>query len=1167
MALATLQPYGELSTMHFDCRLQGLGYTTAHSTPRRLQQWKRCYAIAKHGNAVKPGGLYLYKDDKLTSHRRTIDMSSCVEIEPKQQDYKPNSRWEFRMLVKREDVVLATDDAVDRKAWIDALASIMGKVSAASHAELQSRAAQTQARNRNLERGRSELEAECVSLRRRVVEAEEGLARGQEEAARRLEAAQRDFAGREKRLIRDLEDAQRSHATRAELLEREVSIWRGKAQEAERRCEGLVSVQTRQRGEAGKIDQLEAEVRRLQGRCADLERMNEGLRQQSKHGDGGGGGGGGSGSSNGTMQMMHNLPSNNNITAVPSAFDTMIAREQAAIRETVEEIRHMVSSSSPEDTDASRRIENHVVEVKAGILGLAESVRSTQDGWSRTQGDIVRFLDNEQARQEEKEEAWVEALKDVKRELLVVKDEVSVVKDDVSVVRDEMVDSVEQTKGEDAYAARPATTLRRKFDALLELVQFIQVSQARLVSFWLEDTAGPSTARANIDDARMFAVQKFMEDLNESARKHDTDAGVIQDLMAVLNDKLTRSAEETSNLLEAIRVESVAAWGKVENQIKADSGARVVGDRIERSLVDLVSNQATFAETVQTGLQHAQEQSERVAHDQARALEALERLTQNVEGCGIPDLATFNAQLQDLLSRMSETEYRLSQVAAATGPMTPLSNASGENEYHYASPRQPPTSPRLVTSYSNLPSHGTATGPPSATKDMVKETRTLIERVLRVLDKFGGSNVGLEDTIRRAVADSFASSPATANRSNDYTTDAGMTQEFDTRLRQYEGHAKEYMEQALEGMRAYMTEHHGALYDLIEQLVEKSVRELIDELQGGVRVGNGNDAGSMKEELDQLKQQIVEAEARLRAVQEETTYFINVQAALGTRRDTLEAEAERLREEVERLEDTLKDKKEDLKELEEEVRERREELESVKDECRMIEREAWRMGEGRVRQAMQELDDLEGRLVERLKGFLVDDIYREGGEIQRKSKANGNGRLESSARKESDMDYVRSRQSSFSSPQPSSPQITPNIALSSHQSNNRISNPPPSISTSNRSTPNSTPLLSSSSYTSIRPPNSSSTPPSSEQSSSPRFHHRQRPLFQKAAFGSVAGRKSSYEQAVAASNITPASSPSPPPPQQWEPGWRQSGERDPSGTRPCAATGRRGSNVARQEWG
>lgn len=29
------------------------------------QQWKSVYAVAKHGNAVKPGGLYIYKDDKV----------------------------------------------------------------------------------------------------------------------------------------------------------------------------------------------------------------------------------------------------------------------------------------------------------------------------------------------------------------------------------------------------------------------------------------------------------------------------------------------------------------------------------------------------------------------------------------------------------------------------------------------------------------------------------------------------------------------------------------------------------------------------------------------------------------------------------------------------------------------------------------------------------------------------------------------------------------------------------------------------------------------------------------------------------------------------------------------------------------------------------------------
>lgn len=869
---------------------------------------------------------------QLTSHRRTIDMSACVEIEPKQQEYKPNLRWEFRMLVKREDVVLATDDAPDRKAWIDALASIMGKVSAASHAELQTRAAQAQQRNRNLERDRSELEAECVSLRRRIAEVEE-------ETARRQEAVKREFAAREERLARELEDAQHAHARQVELLERQLSIWRGKAQDTERRYEGLVSVQARQRSDISKMEQLEVEVRRWQGRCAELERVNEGLRLEARYSSGGGGGGG-SGGGGGGMTMMHNISNGGSASTVPSAFDTMMAREQAAIRETVDEIRHIVSATSPEDADVSRRVENHVIEVKTGVLGLAESVRAAHDGWGRTQEDIMKFLENEQAREGEKEEGWREALRDVKRDLLVVKDEV--------------VGTEEAKEGENIDTGRPATTLRRKFDALLELVQFIQVSQARLVSFWLDDTAGLGTARGNIDDNRMNTVQKFMEELDERSRKHDTDAGVIQDLMAALHQKLSTNADETSGLLEAIRVESIAAWEKVEAAVKGEGGSRAIGDRIERSLSDL-------AQTMQMEMQLSHEQGERAAQEQTRMLAALEKLTQNVEGCGIPNLAAFNAQLQDLLNRMAETECRLSQAANVAGPGSAI-----------VSPRQAPMS---TTSYANLPSPVAESS--VGVKDMVKETRALIERVLRVLDKFGGSNAGLEDTIRRAVADSLV-----PNSSVTVSGGGTSVKEFDMRLRQYEGNAKEYMEQALEEMRAYMTEHHGALYDLIEQLVEKSVKELADELQGSV---GGGASGASNEELEELKQHIMEAEARLKVVQEETTYFINVQTALGAERDTLEAEAERLREEVERLDGELNTKKEDLKDIEEELRERKEEAERIREECVKMEREVWRTGEGRVRQAMLELDELEGRLVQRLKG-LVEEVNREG---DKKSKSNG----------------------------------------------------------------------------------------------------------------------------------------------------------------------------------
>ncbi|KAI9248188.1 hypothetical protein BY458DRAFT_560203 [Sporodiniella umbellata] len=199
-----------------------------------LMPWKPVYGVAKHGNSIKPGGLYLYKDVKCAHHLQTYDMSEVVEIAPRAQDYKPGIKWEIRMLVKREDVILGMDDIVSRKDWVDSLTSIMGKVSMATQNELNARIQTSEQMNRHLQTVVETLEEEnrrwadqCERLKEAIRTQEQNLAGAIKEALEKQEALFRidcQTKEAEQRVAFDL--AQNTLKNQCALLEREAKQWR-----------------------------------------------------------------------------------------------------------------------------------------------------------------------------------------------------------------------------------------------------------------------------------------------------------------------------------------------------------------------------------------------------------------------------------------------------------------------------------------------------------------------------------------------------------------------------------------------------------------------------------------------------------------------------------------------------------------------------------------------------------------------------------------------------------------------------------------------------------------------------------------------------------------------------------------------------------------------------
>ncbi|KAG0193761.1 hypothetical protein DFQ28_003432 [Apophysomyces sp. BC1034] len=310
-----------------------------------LMQWKPVYAVAKHGNAIKPGGLYLYKDDKFSSHIHTYDMSEAIEVEPRAKEYKAGTKWEFRILVKRDDVLLATEDAQGRKEWIDALTSIMGKVSIATHSELQSRTRTAEQYNRDLQAANEELEAENQQLR-------EQLSMIEEDFAKRERTLQSERVAREKALVAEMENMRQTMETKYDLLEHELATWRAKAADRKKH-----------------VSHTEAEVRMWRARAEDLE-----------------------------VDMKKNTYHNANRQKEVRFQDEQqqYVEDWKNIKDGLQTLRDQIKSTS----DSNPLVQGHILDIKTAVNKLHSNLEEACSGWNELQADIVRFLDTERENQE-----------------------------------------------------------------------------------------------------------------------------------------------------------------------------------------------------------------------------------------------------------------------------------------------------------------------------------------------------------------------------------------------------------------------------------------------------------------------------------------------------------------------------------------------------------------------------------------------------------------------------------------------------------------------------------------------------------------------------------------------------------------------------------------------
>ncbi|KAI8077720.1 uncharacterized protein BX664DRAFT_303865 [Halteromyces radiatus] len=317
-----------------------------------LMQWRPVYAVAKHGNAIKPGALYLYKDDKFANHIHTYDMSEVVEVEPRTQDYRAGIKWEFRLLVKRDDVVLATDDVTARKDWINSLTSIMGKVSLASHTELQSRTVSMEQLNRQLQVTNTSLEQDIAQLKHDLMEAQ-----------KRERSLTSEHTARESGLTTELEHVRQT----LQEQQRELGIWRSKADELEKQ---KMSWQA-------KAQDWQAQAHEWRDRVAVLEDERDQLLDEKEL----------------LVEEKEHLLDEKDQLLDEKEQQWVMMNSASSYQNTLRDVKYQLQSLRDQIKDPL--LQGHVMDIKTGVSKLVTTFDDSRRGWTELQTDIVKLLESE----------------------------------------------------------------------------------------------------------------------------------------------------------------------------------------------------------------------------------------------------------------------------------------------------------------------------------------------------------------------------------------------------------------------------------------------------------------------------------------------------------------------------------------------------------------------------------------------------------------------------------------------------------------------------------------------------------------------------------------------------------------------------------------------------
>ncbi|GAN09992.1 hypothetical protein MAM1_0310d09525 [Mucor ambiguus] len=576
-------------------------YHTSPAGPQEFKQWKPVYAVAKHGNAVKPGGLYLYKDIKCTNHIQTYDMSEVLEVSPRAQDYKQGIKWEIRMLVKRDDVILATDDMLSRKDWVDSLTSIMGKVSIATQNELTSRIHTSEQMNRDLQGVAEELDGENQKLREQLQTLKEGIAKKErffqqellnrenelkESIAKKERALQQELQDREEELNTEMDRQRQALETKCEIFEREALQWRSKYNELEKKSNNNSNMRS---VDHDKMESLEIEVRKWRNRVDELEH------QQKK--------------------TEYRNVSRNSRSMNSDSFEA-----NDALKETMSDVKFNLQVLRDQIKNSS---EAPLLDIRSSVNKLCDTLDDAKLGWNDLQSDIIKFLETERDDAD---------MKDAKQKHMM-----ELLRNDFVDLRQELVGvSVEEDDSEEQQNVK-LPSLSEKFDILIQMVENVQISQSRLSSSMMDNNSTSSSDSGMPSTPPLSYADKDSDLYKAVASQQKQLSDWIEESREMQNSTLTTIE---SNMRQSRSLPSVPSdIGRLHEKIT---------HTIEAAMSEIVKNQ-------QQG-QDEQGKNIKVIGNY------LQLISNDIQESAIPDLSALSQQLEDVVDRLNTTEERLSML-------------------------------------------------------------------------------------------------------------------------------------------------------------------------------------------------------------------------------------------------------------------------------------------------------------------------------------------------------------------------------------------------------------------------------------------------------------------------------------------------------------------------
>lgn len=432
-------------------------------------------------------------------------MSEVLEISPRAQEYKPGIKWEIRMLVKRDDVILGTDDLISRKDWVDSLTSIMGKVSIATQNELTSRIQSSEQMNRDLQQVAEELNTENTQLREQIESLKEAMAKKEQQFQQRLQIKeteikealekqeqlfQEDFQARELELSAELNHTRQALETKCEVFEREAKQWRTKYVDLE-------SKMTTSNADAGshrqaKIDLLEMEILKWRRKVDELEQKEVECKKMAAKSEG--------------SDVV-------NETLSDVKFNIQLLRDQ---------LKNGVSSETPILDD-----------IKKSISNLSDALEEARSDWKQLENDIIKFLETEKQDAEGKQANQ--------------KHNLTLLADDINHLREELVGV--STQDEEHEKKMPSLT--EKFDILIDMVENLQIGQSRLACSVSER---PIDSEKNTGDYQQKLdtwMQEVRQAIESSSSPPSSDVNSLYDkLLTKIDDtmsELIKNQEETQD--------------------------------------------------------------------------------------------------------------------------------------------------------------------------------------------------------------------------------------------------------------------------------------------------------------------------------------------------------------------------------------------------------------------------------------------------------------------------------------------------------------------------------------------------------------------------------------------------------------------------------------------